>query len=252
MTLSEIQKMSSAFKNHHVRDGPRLGSNVVLSAASCVTSSDLTSCGRKVRVLRGVRGRPTLKEFAGRTGSEKEGSPKNTSSNAPGDGFAPLSQGLGSTLTRLVPSVRLVDLDLDIVKGSPCLASWSGRSRRSTRGGGRPKRAFLTSPLGIWGRGFDGAGRLAGAVPSKEGCGRCWEGRGAGLGLSRGESIDWIMDNFLSDRQKSRQPERMGRTHTPAAAWVITRWQEIPIFNVTDVCASPSATAALEVEENKK
>jgi len=184
-----------------------------------VTSSDLTSGDWKVRVSRGVRGRPALREFAGRTGGAKEGSPKNTSSNAPGDGFAPLSQGLGSTLTRLLPSVGLVDLGLDldldlaIVEESLCFASRSERSRRSTRGGGRSKRAFLTFPFGI--RGFDGAGELMGVVVSDEGCERCLERRGAGLGLSRGESIDWITDNFWSHRQNQGDPSGWGELTLP-------------------------------------
>jgi hypothetical protein len=190
--------------------------------ANCVTSCDLTSGDGNVRVSRGVRGRPALREFAGRTGGAKEGSPRNTSSNAPGDGFAPLSQGLGSTLTRLIPSVvGLVDLDLDldldiglaIVEESLCLDSRSGseRSRRSTRGGGRSNRAFPAFPFGMRGlRGLDGAGELTGIIVSSgEGCERCLERRGLGLGLGRGESIDWITDNFSSRRQKSRRPERM-------------------------------------------
>src|SRR5579863_1898131 len=151
----------------HLRPGPRLGSNAALSTANCATSSDLTSGGRKVRVSRGVLGSPTLKEFAWRrvaekdsvvfTGAEEEGSPKNTSSNAPGDGFAPLSQGLGRKLFRLLPSLSLVDLDLATVVESPCLASRSERSRRSTRGGGRSRRAFLSFPSGT--RGFDDVGK---------------------------------------------------------------------------------------------
>jgi hypothetical protein len=186
----------------------RLGSNLILSFVGRATSSDLTSCDWKVRVWRGFRGRPLLEECAGRigegAGAEKVGSPKKTSSNAAGDGRAPLSQGLGRILSRWLPSVSLIDLVLvlAVVKKSPCLASRVDRSCRSTRGGGRAGRSmrvFLMLLSGI--RVSDGVGKLMGAVTSDGGCERCWERGGAGLesfDFSCGESIEWIAENFCS------------------------------------------------------
>ena len=91
-----------------------------------------------------------------------EGSPKITRSNAAGDGFAPLSQGLGRKLPRLLLPMSLVVLDPATVKESSRLASRPGRSTGgSRRGGGRGRGyALPLFPPDIWE--FGNVGRLTG------------------------------------------------------------------------------------------
>ena len=115
-------------------------------------SSGLNSGGGKVRSSRVVRGSPALNEFAGRMAGADEGSLGTARSNGAGDGFAPLSQGLGRKLPRLPFSMGLAVIDLATVNEFPRLASYPGRSTGgSRRGGGRGRGyAFPFSPSDTW------------------------------------------------------------------------------------------------------